>query len=145
MNIIRDLNLSDIEIQKAIFMEKEKKILIIGPPQKLKCHVSENLHDEFKKLGVDIKYFDPSKLQLTRKQLAHQEPYYLKTLLRKLSPWIPDFIFIDECGILFINDQNIPVIYHHREFKRIPQVNHPDAVLFWHEEIQKWFKNKFTP
>ena len=117
-----------------------EKILIIGPYGFLGCHVSEHLFKQFKRLGFDVKSIAPRDLKLNELQRQQKQEYNLSILLQELQPWKPDLIFIDECNVYFSNTQPVPVIYHHREFKRPPKVNYPNMVLFWHEDIKKYFE-----
>lgn len=123
-----------------------KSVLFIGPRQINGVHVSERLFVEFQKKNHVVEYISPEDLRDDNwSRYTTKEELYPLSAVVKQAKIRPDLIFIDECVFYWDNDVNIPVYYHHREFKRPPTVYHPDVAFFWHEEIIDYYTRMFAP
>lgn len=132
---------------KKIFKDLEK-VLIIGPLQLNGSHFSEQIFNVAKN-KVETRYISPIELapvnSLDLKYYDKRKTLYpLSKVLKKLD-YEPDLILMDECRFSWLNDVNIPVFYHHREFKRPPTVFYPDVVFFWHQPFIDYFCKIFAP
>jgi len=125
-----------------------RKILIIGPKTASKSHFGENIRDSFIKKGYECEIVSSNELFDTPGEFMgfkkRENICFLSGVLSKVSI-DPDLIIIDEGLITYYNDTDIPVFYHHREFKRPPTIYYPDIAFFWHEGVLNYFKNIFAP
>ena len=114
-------------------------ILIVGPKRHADYHFSEKMFNAYHKLGYTVHYRCPE-------DLSSDQKYYNGSKRFKLSEIgiRSDMVIVDENHFLWDNDLNTPVIYHHREFKRPPTVNHPDVVLMWHQGLIDYWKTIFA-
>jgi hypothetical protein len=122
---------------------KLERILMIGPdgPENL-FYLSHHLYYEFKKLGIDVKYYGRNNIGASIHVKNRRMFFPLNNLLQKLEGWKPDFIFVEECLLPVRNTTNIPSAYHHREFRRphefyypsIEYCNQPNLMDFY----EKW-------
>lgn len=125
-----------------------EKLLIVGPLQLNHSHFSEKIFDVAKD-KIETRYISPIELapqnSLDLKYYDKRKMLYpLSKVLKKID-YVPDLIIIDECRFSWLNDVNIPVFYHHREFKRPPTVFYPDVVFFWHQPFINYFSRIFAP
>ena len=108
------------------YTKKLENILIIGPdnPKQL-FYLSHHLYNEFRKLGIDVKYYGRNSLGASIDEKNRIKMFNLSTFIMKLGDWKPDFIFVEECLLSIRNTTNIPSAYHHREFRRSHEYFYP--------------------
>lgn len=124
--------------------DKLERVLLIGPTKLYKCHFVENIYDEFKEAGFDVKYLGPKDLELSKKQIAREEEYYLSNTREILRNWKPQMVWIDDCWVLFRNTLSVPVFYNHMAFGRPPMVMHPTVAYFYHEDLITYYNRIFA-
>lgn len=151
--IKRDFDLN-IEEKKKVIIKKEIKkkkeyeplsrVLIIGPNYPERCHFSENIYDLWQEREeYDIRIVADLELPVNSMHVEKGLELPLSTIVNTLESWKPQLIIVDQININFMNDQVIPVFYHHRNYFRDPAVFYPTLVWFWHENILRYYKNWF--
>lgn len=135
--------LTEITFEETL--PKLKNIVIIGPGIHLGCHFSENIYYAFKEKGYNVDLLSLDRLGFgTKEGTPYNDKHEMYSLSKALEQvdFTPDLILFDEPYWNFHNNQDIPVMYFHRDFMRNPAVYYPTVSYFWHHETITDFQKR---
>ena len=137
------------EIKKEIKIKEGeygplKRVLIIGPNYPERCHFSENIYDLWNEdPNYEIKIIGDTELPVNSMHIQKGLELQLSVVIEKLEEWKPQLVIYDQVNVNFMNDLQVPVFYHHRNYYRDVRMFYPTVVYFWHDELLKYYETRF--